>query len=119
MPFYFESLLKNLANLGDSSGGRNPCRVDVAGWDTQGQGVGIVREDKVDCLCGGRMGGLHDETYRGLWVQCDLCLNWMHGKCVGIRKKTKGESHGSRWPPSCWSSRIFSFSFFFLCCGDI
>jgi hypothetical protein len=51
----------------------------------QGQAAGIVREEKVDCMCA--KGPYTFELYDGLWVQCDLCLSWMHGGCVRMRSK--------------------------------
>ena len=27
------------------------------------------------------------EQYPGLWLQCDECLSWLHGACVGYLKR--------------------------------
>eukprot|EP00899_Mesostigma_viride_P007989 jgi/Mesvir1/17191/Mv07612-RA.1 len=37
--------------------------------------------ERVDCACGAQA---DDEDYFGLWVQCDACLGWNHGLCVGM-----------------------------------
>ncbi len=48
--------------------------------------VDIEREERIDCVCG--VDG--EENYDGLWVQCDSCDAWLHGRCVGIRRTPKG-----------------------------
>ena len=53
--------------------------------------VDIRREERIDCVCG--VDG--EENYDGLWVQCDSCDAWLHGRCVGIRRTPKGVHHQS------------------------
>ena len=36
--------------------------------------------EQVNCVCGARA---EDGTFSGVWVQCDQCLAWLHGKCIG------------------------------------
>jgi E3 ubiquitin-protein ligase SHPRH len=47
--------------------------------------VDIKREERIDCVCG--VDG--EDGYDGLWVQCDSCDAWLHGRCVGIRRSPK------------------------------
>ena len=56
-------------------------------------------EEHIDCTCGmtGDTPGAHQ--YDGLWLQCDECLSWLHGACVGYPKRApKGQNPG----PSNW-----------------
>ncbi len=41
------------------------------------------------CVCVCVCTGDHD----GLWIQCDVCLAWMHGECVGVRSKAASRKH--------------------------
>jgi len=54
--------------------------------ETDDAEVDIVREERIDCVCG--VDG--EENYDGLWVQCDSCDAWLHGRCVSIRRTPKG-----------------------------
>lgn len=52
-------------------------------------------EEHIDCTCGvtGDTPGAHQ--YDGLWLQCDECLSWLHGACVGYpRRAPKGQNAG-------------------------
>ena len=45
-----------------------------------------VRE-RVDCVCGVQA----EDDEGGLWIQCESCLAWQHGGCVGFpRRPPKG-----------------------------
>ena len=54
--------------------------------ETDDPEVNIMREERIDCVCG--VDG--EENYDGLWVQCDSCDAWLHGRCVDIRCTPKG-----------------------------
>lgn len=45
------------------------------------------REERIDCLCGVTADTPAAEQYTGLWLQCDECLSWLHGACVGYPKR--------------------------------
>lgn len=45
------------------------------------------QEERIDCLCGVTGDTPAAEQYTGLWLQCDECLSWLHGACVGYPKR--------------------------------
>ena len=44
-------------------------------------------EDHIDCTCGVTGDTAGAQQYDGLWLQCDECLSWLHGACVGYPKR--------------------------------
>ena len=50
------------------------------------------KQERVDCICGvrGELGSRTEAGYEGLWVQCDTCAAWLHGKCVGLSRAPRG-----------------------------
>lgn len=49
-------------------------------------GAKIVRRERIDCVCG--VAG--EEAYDGLWLQCDSCDAWLHGRCINMRRAPPG-----------------------------
>ena len=45
------------------------------------------QEERIDCVCGVTADTPAAEHYAGLWLQCDECLSWLHGDCVGYPKR--------------------------------
>ena len=43
--------------------------------------------EQIDCVCGVTQATPGAEQYDGLWLQCDDCLSWLHGACVGYPKR--------------------------------
>ncbi|XP_077216092.1 RING-finger, DEAD-like helicase, PHD and SNF2 domain-containing protein [Tasmannia lanceolata] len=39
-----------------------------------------LKRERVECICGAVS---ESATYKGLWVQCDVCDAWQHADCVG------------------------------------
>ncbi|KAL0019181.1 hypothetical protein WJX77_000293 [Trebouxia sp. C0004] len=49
-------------------------------------------EEHIDCVCGVTGDTPGAQLYHGLWLQCDQCLSWLHGACVGFPKRApKGD----------------------------
>jgi hypothetical protein len=49
-------------------------------------------EEHIDCVCGVTGDTPGAQLYEGLWLQCDECLSWLHGACVGFPKRApKGQ----------------------------
>ena len=49
-------------------------------------GMDTNEEDIVRCVCG----AVNEGSYRGEFVQCEVCLLWQHSSCVGFKSsKTK------------------------------
>ncbi|KAL0055911.1 hypothetical protein WJX82_005648 [Trebouxia sp. C0006] len=49
-------------------------------------------EEHIDCACGVTGDTPGAQLYEGLWLQCDECLSWLHGACVGFPKRApKGD----------------------------
>ena len=46
----------------------------------------IVREERIDCVCG--VPG--EDSYDGMWIQCDSCDAWLHGRCINMRRAPIG-----------------------------
>ena len=47
--------------------------------------------EHIDCVCGVTGDTPGAQLYDGLWLQCDECLSWLHGACVGFpRRAPKG-----------------------------
>ncbi|KAJ1292442.1 hypothetical protein BS78_02G391500 [Paspalum vaginatum] len=40
--------------------------------------------ERVECICGAAS---ESSSYKGLWVQCDICDAWQHADCVGYSPK--------------------------------
>lgn len=59
------------------------------------------RQERIDCLCGVTADTPAAEQYTGLWLQCDDCLSWLHGACVGYPKRAP---KGAPTPLSCRTS---------------
>ena len=58
------------------------------------------REEHIDCVCGVTAKTPAAEQYPGLWLQCDECLSWLHGACVGYPKRApKGATPPCSSPP--------------------
>lgn len=51
----------------------------------------LLLPDVVRCPCGATSEGI----FRGLWVACDVCGGWMHGRCAGVRGRA-GVPPGAR-----------------------
>ena len=50
-------------------------------------------EEHIDCVCGVTGDTPGAQLYEGLWLQCDECLSWLHGACVGFPKRVpKGQN---------------------------
>lgn len=45
------------------------------------------QEEHIDCVCGVTDSTPAAEQYNGLWLQCDECMSWLHGACVGYPKR--------------------------------
>lgn len=45
------------------------------------------QEEHIDCMCGVTSDTPAAQQYTGLWLQCDQCLSWLHGACVGYPKR--------------------------------
>ena len=45
-----------------------------------------ARKERIDCACGATT----ELGYAGLWLQCDQCLAWMHGACLGLKRAPPG-----------------------------
>jgi len=41
-------------------------------------------DDRIDCVC-----GVNED--RGFMLFCEQCRRWLHGRCVGVTKKTEPE----------------------------
>ena len=61
----------------------------LSSMDTNGgvtSGMDTNEEDIVRCVCG----AVNEGSYRGEFVQCEVCLLWQHSSCVGFKSsKTK------------------------------
>ena len=53
----------------------------------------VVRpqRERIECMCAVNDDTPGAEEYAGLWVQCNECLAWLHGHCVGITRAPNGE----------------------------
>lgn len=60
---------------------------EVCQWGVQKVGEKRGRQERIDCLCGVTADTPAAEQYPGLWLQCDDCLSWLHGACVGYPKR--------------------------------
>ena len=45
--------------------------------------------ERIDCVCGAGPEGEGLSEGRGLWVQCDGCLAWLHAACVGLKSSAQ------------------------------
>ena len=61
------------------------------------QAAQIEAQERVQCVCGETY---DDPEYSGFWVQCEACLVWQHGRCVGLGRAPKGRLHR----PMCLSA---------------
>ena len=43
--------------------------------------------EQINCVCGVTQATPGAEQYNGMWLQCDDCLSWLHGACVGYPKR--------------------------------
>ncbi|KAJ4825655.1 hypothetical protein Tsubulata_038885 [Turnera subulata] len=59
-----------------------------ASFHTEEQQVNLKRlkKERVECICGSVS---ESYTYKGLWVQCDICDAWQHADCVGYSPRGK------------------------------
>ncbi len=55
------------------------------------QQVQIKARERIQCPCGVSDADADPEDHTGLWVQCDACLVWQHGTCVGLARAPRGE----------------------------
>ena len=44
-------------------------------------------EEHIECVCGVTGDTPGAQLYEGLWIQCEECLSWLHGPCVGFPKR--------------------------------
>lgn len=42
------------------------------------------KRDRVECICGAAS---ENSSYKGIWIQCDICDAWQHADCVGYSPK--------------------------------
>ena len=54
-------------------------------------------EDHIDCVCGVTGDTPGAQLYAGLWLQCDECLSWLHGPCVGFPKRAPKGHYNLPW----------------------
>ncbi|KAL3154030.1 hypothetical protein ABBQ32_013581 [Trebouxia sp. C0010 RCD-2024] len=67
-----------------------PLNLEIGSTKKVGEKRG--RQERIDCLCGVTADTPAAEQYPGLWLQCDDCLSWLHGACVGYPKRApKGD----------------------------
>ncbi|XP_057980815.1 uncharacterized protein LOC131166357 isoform X2 [Malania oleifera] len=45
-----------------------------------------LKKERVECVCGSVA---ESSSYKGLWVQCDICDAWQHADCVGYSPTLK------------------------------
>ena len=50
----------------------------------------IKARERIQCPCGVSDADADPEDHTGLWVQCDACLVWQHGACVGLARAPRG-----------------------------
>ena len=46
----------------------------------------VPKRERIECVCG----FTGSEEGKGLWVQCDGCLAWLHGTCVALKSPPQG-----------------------------
>uniref|UniRef100_A0ACD5WM79 Uncharacterized protein n=1 Tax=Avena sativa TaxID=4498 RepID=A0ACD5WM79_AVESA len=42
------------------------------------------KRDRIECVCGAAS---ESSSYKGIWIQCDICDAWQHADCVGYSPK--------------------------------
>lgn len=50
-----------------------------------------LKRERVECICGAVS---ENRSYKGLWVQCDVCDAWQHADCVGYSEASNGKECG-------------------------
>ena len=69
--------------------------------DVEGAGEeDYEEEESLPCFCAPNGSALDDEA--GVWVQCERCSRWCHGKCANLTKKQAESLEQYLCPPCLW-----------------
>ena len=68
---------------------RHPCPDPAPPPTLAARVASLPKKQRIECMpCGTCVANPNDEaaeSYDGMWVQCDGCAAWMHGKCINFR----------------------------------
>lgn len=63
--------------------GPPPSFLGAEGVDVSSKQIG-QHVERIDCICGVYATNIEEDIqYQGMWLQCEACLAWQHGACVG------------------------------------